>query len=156
MVFGASRCDQETRGGYEYFERNQSDIGHSADHSTHNRLWRAFLLRLLRQGDATYVGNPLRQNMFRAGHAHAGVLVLLSLVCQLLADVAELPPALVQFARLGVPCAAVLMPLGFFLSVASPKAVQPNRLITLIYIGAALLATSVLVLGIGLIRSALT
>ncbi|HMH07466.1 MAG TPA: hypothetical protein VK579_12370 [Terriglobales bacterium] len=116
----------------------------------------AFLLRLLRQGDATYVGNPLRQNMFRAGHAHAGVLVLLSLVCQLLADVAELPPALVQFARLGVPCAAVLMPLGFFLSVASPKAVQPNRLITLIYIGAALLATSVLVLGIGLIRSALT
>jgi hypothetical protein len=28
-----------------------------------------------------YMENPLRQNFFRAGHAHAGVIVLLSLVC---------------------------------------------------------------------------
>lgn len=116
----------------------------------------AFLLRLLRRGDAGYVGNSLRQNMFRAGHAHAGVLVLLSLVCQLLADAADLPQMLLQFARLGVPCAAVLMPMGFFFSVASPNAVRPNRLITLIYIGAALLVTSVLLLGIGLIRAGWT
>ena len=31
------------------------------------------------------------QNFFRAGHAHAGVIVILSLVCQLLADAALLP-----------------------------------------------------------------
>ncbi len=49
----------------------------------------AFLLRSL--GDRSYTSNPLRQNMFRAGHAHAGVLVILSLVCQLLTDFAGLP-----------------------------------------------------------------
>jgi hypothetical protein len=32
------------------------------------------------------IDNPLRQNFFRAGHAHAGVIVVLSLVCQMLAD----------------------------------------------------------------------
>jgi hypothetical protein len=32
------------------------------------------------------IDNPLRQNFFRAGHAHAGVIVILSLVCQMLAD----------------------------------------------------------------------
>jgi hypothetical protein len=31
-----------------------------------------------------YMNNPLRQNFFRAGHAHAGVIVILSLVCELL------------------------------------------------------------------------
>lgn len=112
-----------------------------------------FLLRLLRTGAEGYTDNPLRQNMFRAGHAHAGVLVLLSLVCQLLADTANLPEPWLHFARLGIPCAAILMPLGFFLSVASPGTERPNRLITLIYVGAALLAGSALVLGIGLIRS---
>jgi hypothetical protein len=83
------------------------------------------------------VGNPARQNMFRAGHAHAGVLVLLSLVGQLLADAAELLRGLLQFARLGIPCPAVRMPLGYFLSVAWPKAARANWLITLIYMGAA-------------------
>jgi hypothetical protein len=112
-----------------------------------------FLLRLLKDIDPGYVSNPLRQNMFRAGHAHAGVLVLLALICQLLADEAVLPEMLLWLARLGVPCAAILMPTGFFLSVDSPKAVRPNRLITLVYAGAVLLASSVLVLGIGLVRS---
>ncbi len=32
--------------------------------------------------------NPLRQNLFRAGHAHAGVLIILSLVRQVSADAA--------------------------------------------------------------------
>jgi len=35
--------------------------------------------------------NLLRQNFFRAGHAHAGVIVILSLICQMLADAAVLP-----------------------------------------------------------------
>ena len=59
--------------------------------------------------------------MFRAGHAHAGVLVILSLVCQLLADAASpAPDWALWIARLGTPIAAVLIPMGFFLSVASP------------------------------------
>ena len=34
-----------------------------------------FLLGMLRSGAAGYLDNPIRQNLFRAGHAHAGVLV---------------------------------------------------------------------------------
>jgi hypothetical protein len=111
----------------------------------------AFLLRMLKGSDPGYVNNPLRQNMFRAGHAHAGIMVILSLLCQLFADSVVLPGGLHLLARLGVPCAAVLMPLGFFLSVASPVATRPNRLIGLIYVGALLVVTSVLTLGVGLL-----
>jgi hypothetical protein len=115
----------------------------------------SYLLQMLRGSDPSYVNNPLRQNLFRAGHAHAGVLVILSLICQLLADAAALPSALIWIARLGAPCAAILMPLGFFLSVASPQAVRPNKLVTLVYAGAIVLALGILVLGVGLIRAAL-
>jgi len=38
--------------------------------------------------------NPLHQNFFRAGHAHAGVIVILSLVCQNLVDAVVLPSPL--------------------------------------------------------------
>jgi hypothetical protein len=38
-----------------------------------------------------YIDNALRQNFFRAGHAHAGVKVILSLICQLLVDAPVLP-----------------------------------------------------------------
>jgi hypothetical protein len=112
-----------------------------------------FLLTMLRTAEPSYINNPLRQNLFRAGHAHAGVLVLLSLICQLLADAAALPPVLVWFARLGAPCAAILMPLGFFLSVAGPQATKPSGLIKLVYAGALIMALAILVLGVGLIRA---
>jgi len=114
----------------------------------------AFLLRMLRIADPSYVNNPLRQNLFRAGHAHAGVLVLLALTCQLLVDAITLPAPLLWLARMGAPIAAILMPLGFFLSVASPRAARPNGLIALVYAGALVLALSLLTLGVGLIRSA--
>jgi hypothetical protein len=112
-----------------------------------------FLLHSLRDRSSHYMDNALRQNFFRAGHAHAGVIVILSLVCQLLADSATLPPALLWMVRIGVPTAAILMPLGFFLSMPSPQATQPNGLVSLIYAGAAVLAVSVVTLGIGLLRS---
>jgi hypothetical protein len=51
-----------------------------------------FLLTSLMDKSSGYMDNPLRQNFFRAGHAHAGVIVILSLVCQVLADAALLPP----------------------------------------------------------------
>lgn len=112
-----------------------------------------FLLRSMTSRARGYMDNPLRQNFFRAGHAHAGVFVILSLVCQILADSTNLPIALLWVARLGIPAAAILLPLGFFLSMASPTANTPNRAVSLIYLGAALLAISVLILGIGLLRA---
>ena len=66
-----------------------------------------FLLTSLMSKTSGYMENPLRQNFFRAGHAHAGVIVILSLVCQILADSAVLPSPLVWFVRIGVPLSAI-------------------------------------------------
>lgn len=45
----------------------------------------------------------------------------------------------------------ILMPLGFFLSVASPKSDHPNGLIYLVPIGGVSLSAGAVILGIGLI-----
>jgi hypothetical protein len=112
-----------------------------------------FLLTSLMDRGSHYMENPLRQNFFRAGHAHAGVVVILSLVCQVLADSATLPSPWLWLARIGVPAAAILLPLGFFLAMPSPTATAPNGFVSLIYVGAVVLAVSVLTLGFGLLRS---
>jgi hypothetical protein len=101
-----------------------------------------------------YVDNPLRHDMWRAGHAHAGVYLVLSLVMIRYVDEAVLPPFWRWLARTGAPIAAILIPAAFFLSVASPAAHAPNGLIALAYVGALFLAGGVLSLGIGLIRAA--
>ena len=111
-----------------------------------------FLLTSLMDKGSGYMDNPLRQNFFRAGHAHAGVIVILSLVCQMLTDAAVLPSPLIWFVRIGVPLSAILISAGFFFSMLPPAATQPNGAITLIYVGAVILAISVLTLAIGLIR----
>lgn len=72
-----------------------------------------FLLTSLMDKGSGYMDNPLRQNFFRAGHAHAGVIVILSLVCQILADSAVLPSPLIWFVRIGVPLSAILISAGF-------------------------------------------
>ena len=112
-----------------------------------------FLLSSLMNKASGYMDNPLRQNFFRAGHAHAGVIVILSLVCQVLADSAVLPLSLVWFVRVGVPLAAILISAGFFFSMLAPTATQPGGAVSLIYAGAVILAVAVVSLGIGLIRA---
>jgi hypothetical protein len=64
-----------------------------------------------------------------------------------------LPRAWMWLARVGVPMAAILMPAGFFLSMQSPGAAQPNGMVALTFIGAVALAGSVLSLGVGLLRA---
>lgn len=89
------------------------------------------------------------------GSEHAGVIVLLSLICQLLADGPALPPSSLWIARVGVPLAAILIPAGFIFSKLSRSATRPNGFISLIHPGAAVLAASVVTLGAGLLRAAL-
>src|ERR1700694_1451784 len=84
-----------------------------------------FLLTSLIDKSSGYMENPLRQNFFRAGHAHAGVIVILSLICQILVDAAFLPSPLAWFVRLGVPLSAILISAGFFFSMLLPTATQP-------------------------------
>ncbi|MGH7443444.1 MAG: hypothetical protein ACREKM_01140, partial [Longimicrobiales bacterium] len=85
--------------------------------------------------------------------AHAAVLLLLSLVMLRYVDEARLSDGARTYARLAAPIAAILMPLGFFLSVLTPDATEPNALIYLTYAGAVVLAGGVLVLGAGLLRA---
>ena len=112
------------------------------------------LLRFLTSNAPGYVDNPLRHDLFRAGHAHAGVYLMLSLVILRYVDETVLGPFWKWLARIGAPIAAILIPAAFFLSVASPQAREPNGLINLAYVGALFLAAAVLTLGVGLIRAA--
>ena len=111
-----------------------------------------FLLSLFSGRMVRMKPSPLQISFFRAGHAHAGVLVILSLICQLFVEHAALEPGFAWLVRVGIPLAAILIPLGFFLSVAyTPD--RPNKWIWTLYAGALVLALSVVVVGVGLIRA---
>src|SRR5436190_11885562 len=103
-----------------------------------------FLLTQLITPASGYMDNPIRQNLFRAGHAHAGVLLVLSLVALRYVDEAELSSQWKAVVRSGIPIAAILLPAGFFLSVASPDARAPGPLIYLAFTGAVVLAVALI------------
>ena len=107
-----------------------------------------FLLRVHAGSPPT---NDLQKAFFRAGHAHAGVLVILGLVIKILTS-SEGVPALAQRLSDGVLYAAILMPAGFFLSMIKPTAETVGPLIALTYLGAAVLAVGVITLGVGLLK----
>lgn len=95
--------------------------------------------------------NQLQKNFYRAGHAHAAVLLILSIAILTVIDQVELGGAVDFAARNLVPAAAILMPAGFFLSVTGTDPVKPNRLILLLWIGAASLTIGLLAAGIGIL-----
>jgi len=96
--------------------------------------------------------SEFQRSFARAGHGHAGVLVLLALIGQLYVDAAGASGPLGWIARLGIPAGALLMPAGFFLSSLGNGATEPNQLILLVWLGALALASGVIALGVGLIR----
>jgi hypothetical protein len=109
-----------------------------------------FMLRVVR---GRRPATPFQRSFARAGHAHAGVLVILALLGQLLADAAVLDGVDDFLARTGIWAAAVLFPAGFFLSSAGRGRTEPNRLIVLLYAGVACLTVGVVALGIGLLMA---
>ena len=111
----------------------------------------ASILSLL-LADPAYAQNDLRQDLWRAGHAHAGVWLVLALVALRYVDEAALSEGMKWVVRLAFPVAAVLMSLGFFLSVLSEDASEPNAMIYLTYVAGVVLAVGLLLLAVGLIR----
>jgi hypothetical protein len=109
-----------------------------------------YMLRIVRGREAV---TGFQLAFARAGHAHAGVLVILSLVCLILVGAADMSGLWGTIARSGVPLAAILMPAGFFFSSMGRGATQPNRLIWLLYAGAVSLTLGVTTLGIGLLTA---
>lgn len=84
--------------------------------------------------------------LYRAGHAHAGVLLLLSLILQIGLEHSTLPPELRLAARIAAPLAAVLLSGGFFGLAHLPA------LGFLLYLGALLVIFTTVTTGVGLLR----
>ena len=106
-----------------------------------------FLLRVVR---AQVPANGLQTSFFRAGHAHAGVLVILGLVATLYVDLAGVAGPWRGLTGL-ILLAAILMPAGFFLSVIGRDPQRPNGLFVLVWLGALSLTVGVIGAAIGLL-----
>jgi hypothetical protein len=111
------------------------------------------LLQMIAKRDPGYLENPVRRNLFRAGHAHAGVWLIFALVALLYVDRANLGEVAKTIVRTGFAIGPILTPLGFFLSVVSPRSDRPNRMIIFVYLGGLALAVATVTLGIGLLRA---
>jgi hypothetical protein len=107
-----------------------------------------FLLRTARSNPGF---TDFQRSFFRAGHAHAGVLVILGLLCLVLTGATGLTGFWAWLAGTGVLIAAILMSAGFFFSAMGTGRTTPNRFIGLIFAGATSLAAGVVTLGFGLL-----
>lgn len=111
-----------------------------------------FLLTVLSGQQEQLQLTDFQKSMFRAGHAHAGVLVILALLVQLLVDHAALSKSWKWIARLSFPISAITISLGFFASAIGIQITEPTELIFILYIGIAILIFGLLTIGTGLIR----
>ncbi|MEV4480139.1 hypothetical protein AB0K04_14045 [Micromonospora coxensis] len=109
------------------------------------------LLTHLARGRPGYLDNPVRRGLWTAGHAHAGVLVLLVLVALPYLDRADTSDGMRTLIRTLLVAAPILMPLGFFLSVPRPTDTRPNRLIWLTVAGGVSLSVGSVLLGVALL-----
>lgn len=95
-----------------------------------------------------------RERFFRAGHAHAGVLLVLSLVYLLYMERAGFADAL-EWLSGGVLLAGVLAQSGgFFLHLAIGQEGRRSAGTLLTRVGAVLVAAALITLAVGLIRAA--
>ena len=112
-----------------------------------------FLLTVLSGQHEEMALTDFQKAMFRAGHAHAGVLVILSLVGLLYVDGTALSNLWKWVARITLPTAAILISGGFFAAATGPGLTQPNNMIAILYVGIAVFVTGLITLGVGLVRS---
>ena len=111
-----------------------------------------FLTRVVR---GLVTANALQKNFYRAGHAHAAVLLILSIAILTVIDQVDIGGAWGFAARNLVPAAAILMPAGFFLSVIGTDPRKPNRMIALLWLGVASLTIGLTAAGAGILVAGL-
>lgn len=109
-----------------------------------------FLLRIATGGISA---TDFQKTFYRAGHAHAGVLVTLGLLCLVLAGATNLTGGWYWLGASGVLISAILLPGGFFFSAMGAGRTEPNGLKVLFPAGAAFLAAGVVTLAVGLITA---
>jgi hypothetical protein len=111
----------------------------------------AALLKFLTGGEGP---QPWQRAFFRAGHAHAGVLLVLVLVYLLYLPRAEFSDGL-EWAAGGVLTVGTLAQSGgFFVHMAAGEEGRPSRGTTLTRIGGGLIAVALITLAVGLVQTA--
>jgi len=110
-----------------------------------------FLLTILQRRAGTEGITQNQREWFRAGHAHAGVLVLLAIVGQPVLDLSQFDGAATWALRIGLFAAPLLVSGGFFGGVPRTADGPPAALARLITVGAVVLAISTLGVGVSLL-----
>jgi hypothetical protein len=81
-----------------------------------------------------YAGfTEFQRSMFRAGHAHAGVLTILALVALVFTDQSGLSAPIGWAVRIGFAAAPILVSAGFFGAAIGTGRTQPGGLIALLW-----------------------
>lgn len=110
-----------------------------------------FLLSILRRQAGTETITAEQNRYFRAGHAHAGVLVTLGIIAQLVLDQSRMGEGLVWAMRIALIVAPLLISGGFFGGAPRTADGPAAPLIRLVPIGAVLFSLTTLGVGIGLL-----
>lgn len=105
-----------------------------------------FLLTLLRRW-SNAPASQVQIAYYRAGHAHAGVLVILAIIAQILIDAPTLDNPIRLLLRAGFFLPPILISAGFFAGAPAKDSTTPRPGVAMIYIGAIILAISTLALG---------
>jgi hypothetical protein len=113
-----------------------------------------FLLSILKRAAGTEGITETQRDYFRAGHAHAGVLVLLGIVGQLFLDESKLDGAVVWALRIGLIAAPLLISGGFFGGAPRTTRGAAGPLVRLVTVGAVVLSLSTIGVGISLLTAA--
>lgn len=115
-----------------------------------------FLLSIISGQQEALQLTEFQRAMFRAGHAHAGVLVILALLMQLFIDHVSLSEGFKWFTRIAFPAAAILISFGFFAAAMGKNVTKPTDLINVLYFGVFVLILALLTTGIGLTKKTIT
>jgi hypothetical protein len=107
------------------------------------------LLGLLTRGGLS----EFQQTFFRAGHAHAGVLLLMSLLYHHYMEQTNLSPSIKVRAAAVILVGILAQSGGFFLHMAIGQPGAPSLGTTITSLGAVLLAAAILLLVYGLITA---
>ena len=110
-----------------------------------------FLLSVLRRQAGTEKITSEQRDYFRAGHAHAGVLVLLAIIGQIILDQSRFGESATWGLRIGLFVSPLLISGGFFGGAPRTAGGSTTALIKLIPLGAIILGVSTIGLGVSLL-----
>ncbi len=96
---------------------------------------------------------PVEEQFFRAGHAHAGVLLILSLVFFVLLGRTDFSERTSWILGLGLLAGILLQSGGFFIHFAVGEEGAASLGTTVTRLGAVVLAAALVTLGVGLLRT---